>query len=156
MSGRVEVKNTLVQRNTSSMPSDQFTLAFEVRDYECDLQGIVNNAVYQHYLEHARHVFLKQQGIDVAALARQGINLVVTRVEIDYLHPLRSGDLFLVGVSLERVSRLRFRFVQDVLRLPDQKPIISANVVGTAINDRGRPMLPPAIDELLKSETPKQ
>jgi acyl-CoA thioester hydrolase len=138
------------------MPSDQFTLAFEVRDYECDLQGIVNNAVYQHYLEHARHVFLKQQGIDVAALARQGINLVVTRVEIDYLHPLRSGDLFLVGVSLERVSRLRFRFVQDVLRLPDQKPIISANVVGTAINDRGRPMLPPAIDELLKSETPKQ
>jgi hypothetical protein len=43
-----------------------------------------------------------------------------------------------------------------VLRLPDQKPIISANVVGTAINDRGRPMLPPAIDELLKSETPKQ
>ena len=42
----------------------QFTLKFEVRDYECDLQGIVNNAVYQHYLEHTRHVYLKQNEVD--------------------------------------------------------------------------------------------
>ncbi len=34
----------------------QFKLNFEVRDYECDLGGIVNNAVYQHYLEHTRHI----------------------------------------------------------------------------------------------------
>jgi acyl-CoA thioesterase FadM len=40
----------------------QFRLDFEVRDYECDLQGIVNNAVYQNYLEHTRHEFLKQKG----------------------------------------------------------------------------------------------
>ena len=25
-----------------------FSLEMEVRDYECDLQGIVNNANYQH------------------------------------------------------------------------------------------------------------
>ncbi len=36
------------------MEKDQFLLAFELRDYECDLSGIVNNAVYQNYLEHAR------------------------------------------------------------------------------------------------------
>ena len=34
-----------------------FELKMSVRDYECDLQGIVNNAVYQNYLEHARHQF---------------------------------------------------------------------------------------------------
>ena len=27
-----------------------FELKDKVRDYECDLQGIVNNANYQHYL----------------------------------------------------------------------------------------------------------
>lgn len=131
------------------MPSDAFSLPFEVRDYECDLQGIVNNAVYQHYLEHARHVFLRQRGLDFAALAHAGINLVVIRIEIDYLYPLRSGDQFTVGARLERVSRLRFRFVQDIIRLPDLKPIVAANVIGTAINERGRPLLPPSVEQLL-------
>lgn len=126
-----------------------FTLEFEVRDYECDLQGIVNNAVYQNYLEHTRHVFLKSRGIDFAALAAAGVNLVVVRIELDYLHPLRSGDRFLVGLRPERISRLRFGFHQEIRRLPDDKPILRALVTGTAINDRGRPLLPPEIDHIL-------
>ena len=39
-----------------------FELEMKVRDYECDMQGIVNNANYQHYLEHARHEFLQSTG----------------------------------------------------------------------------------------------
>ena len=52
-------------------------LQMAVRDYECDMQGVVNNAVYQNYLEHARHEFLKLHGLDFAVLAKAGINLVV-------------------------------------------------------------------------------
>ena len=44
----------------------------KVRDYECDLQGIVNNANYQHYLEHTRHEFLLSTGVSFAALHEQG------------------------------------------------------------------------------------
>ena len=129
----------------------QFTLNFEVRDYECDLQGIVNNAVYQHYLEHTRHVFLKQKGVDFTSLAESGINLVVIRVEIDYLYPLRSGDHFFVGLNLERVSRLRYGFLQDIYRLPDNKPILKAKVIGTSLNENGRPYLPNELEELFES-----
>ncbi len=129
----------------------QFTLNFEVRDYECDLQGIVNNAVYQHYLEHTRHVFLKQNGVDFTSLAESGINLVVIRVEIDYLYPLRSGDHFFVGLNLERVSRLRFGFLQDIYRLPDNTPILKAKVIGTSLNENGRPCLPNELEELVES-----
>lgn len=39
-----------------------YELEMKVRDYECDLQGIVNNANYQHYLEHTRHEFLTMTG----------------------------------------------------------------------------------------------
>jgi acyl-CoA thioester hydrolase len=131
-------------------PLYQHTLAFDVRDYECDLQGIVNNANYQHYLEHARHQFLKQKNLDFAALAAQGINLVVVRVEIDYLWPLRSGDRFEVRSHVERVSRLRFAFNQNIYRLSDEKAIIAAKVIGTAINAQGRPMLIPEVEALLR------
>lgn len=131
------------------MQNYRFKLNFEVRDYECDLSGIVNNAVYQHYLEHARHVYLKQQGIDFAGLEQRGISLVVIRIEMDFLYPLSSGDKFYVGLIPERVSRLRFGFRQDIYRLPDEKPILKAKVVGTALNEQGRPRLPRVILELI-------
>ena len=129
----------------------QFKLNFEVRDYECDLQKIVNNANYQHYLEHTRHLFLKEKGLDFASLAEAGINLVIFRVEIDYLYPLRSGDQFFVGLNLERVSRLRFGFLQDIYRLSDNKPIAKAVVIVTSVNEDGRPYLPKEIEELMES-----
>ncbi len=128
----------------------QFTLKFEVRDYECDLQGIVNNAVYQHYLEHARHVFLKQNQVDFATLSKNGVDLVVVRVEIDYLHSLRSGDHFEVGLNLFRVSKLRFGFHQDVYRLPERKPIVKAKVIGAPVTKSGRPYLPEKLDALIR------
>lgn len=126
-----------------------FRLDFQVRDYECDLQGIVNNAVYQNYLEHTRHEFLKAVGLDFARLAREGINLVVVRAELDYRTPLQSGDSFRVMLKLQRISRLRFAFLQDIFRLPDDRPVLNARIIGTALDGRGRPVLPPEIESIL-------
>jgi acyl-CoA thioester hydrolase len=122
-----------------------FTLELAVRDYECDLQGVVNNAVYQNYLEHARHEYLKTIGINFAEMTAQGINLVVTRAEIDYKTSLVSGDHFAVEVRLERISPVRIGFRQDIYRLPDRKIVVKALVTGTALNAKGRPQLPEAL-----------
>jgi acyl-CoA thioester hydrolase len=127
-----------------------FFLEMAVRDYECDLQGVVNNAVYQNYLEHARHEYLHSIGIDFAALAQQGINLVVTRVEIDYKLSLTSGNRFVVEVRLERISPVRIGFRQDIYRLPDRKVVVKALVTGTALNAKGRPQLPKELAEILQ------
>ena len=135
------------------MENETYKLKFEVRDYECDLSGIVNNAVYQHYLEHARHRYLKTRGLDFAALEKQGITLVVIRIEMDFLHPLRSGDKFHVAVRPDRVSRLRFGFQQDIYRLPDDKPVLAAKVVITALTERWQPRMPLEVEQLLASGT---
>lgn len=135
------------------MECPAFSTDFEVRDYECDLQGIVNNANYQHYLEHARHTFLKSRGIDFARLTAEGILLIVTRIEIDYKFPLRSGDVFRVSLDLERISRIRFAFNQEIVRLPDGKCIARARVFTASMNDRGRPVLPPEIEHLLPAKS---
>lgn len=117
-----------------------------MRDYECDLQGIVNNAHYQHYLEHARHVWLRENALDFAALAAEGVLLVVYRVEIDYRAPLRSRDTFEVSSAFERVSKLRWCAVQDIVRLPDRAPIASARVYVTSMRPDGRPYLPKDVE----------
>jgi len=111
----------------------------EVRDYECDIEGIVNNAVYMNYLEHARHGFIRSKGFNFADLTQKGIHLVVIRIEADYLYPLRSGDTFYVTTSTERVSKLRIGFSQDIFRSPDNKPILRAKVIGASLNANGQP-----------------
>jgi len=118
-----------------------FEYEMEVRDYECDLQGIVNNSVYQNYLEHTRHKYLKSIGLDFAELTRKGINLVVKRVEIDYQASLVSGDEFISKLRMERISQLRFGMVQHIFRKSDNKLMIKALVIGTSVNERGRPEL---------------
>jgi acyl-CoA thioester hydrolase len=119
-----------------------FRLELKVRDYECDMQGIVNNAVYQNYLEHCRHEFLLSAGIDFNRLTSERIFLVVVRAELDYRTPLRGGDAFWIGLNLERVSLLRFAFLQDIYRSSDRRLVLSARTIGTALNKKGRPYLP--------------
>ncbi|WP_432821075.1 acyl-CoA thioesterase [Trichloromonas sp.] len=127
-------------------------LDFQVRDYECDMQGVVNNAVYQNYLEHARHEFIKTLGVDFADLARQKINLVVVRAELDYKTPLVSSDRFWIGTRLEKLTPLRFVFFQDIYRTADQALVVKARIIGTALNERGRPKMPA---EIARALTPK-
>jgi len=125
-----------------------FSLEFTVRDYECDLQGVVNNANYQHYLEHARHEYLVSKGVSFAGLHEEGIDLIVTKVEIDYKYPLRSRDSFIVKLRTEREGNVRLLFIQEICRIPDEKLIVSARVTGVATK-KGRPVSPRTIAEQL-------
>ncbi|MEN8257276.1 MAG: acyl-CoA thioesterase [Thermodesulfobacteriota bacterium] len=131
------------------MKKPLFSLEMKVRDYECDMQGRVNNAVYQNYLEHSRHEFLLSRKINFADLTRRGINLVVIRAELDYKLPLTSGDTFIAELDVERVSALRFAFAQEIRRASDQKLVLAAKIITTAVNERGRPELPPELLDLL-------
>lgn len=127
-----------------------FWLEMKVRDYECDLQGVVNNARYLHYMEHARHEFLQAHGIDFAKLAAEGIHLMLTRVEVDYRRPLRPGDRFRVSVTVEPVSRLKFCFVQKVVR-EDGEVMVTARNEGVAVRN-GRPVRFKEVERLLKNK----
>ena len=116
-------------------------LEFKVRDYECDMQGVVNNSVYQNYLEHARHDFLLSRGINFTEMTSTGINLVVVRAELDYRKPLKSNDEFAVCSNFRQVSKLRFSFLQDIYRCYDQELMLQAKIIGTSVNQRGRPFV---------------
>ena len=131
------------------MESNAFEIEMSVRDYECDMQGVVNNSVYQNYLEHARHEYLKSIGIDFKECTDKGIFLTVTRAELDYKHPLTSGDTFVVTVNLQQESKVRFAFQQDILLLPERKIAIKAKFIGVALSDAGKPYIPAEFKEII-------
>lgn len=131
-----------------------FIEPFKVRDYECDLQGIVNNAVYQNYLEHTRHEFLISRNIDFAQLSRDGLNLVVTRAELDYKRPLTSGDEFYVGLKFAMKDRVRFQFKQVIHRKSDDAICVQAVIIGTGMSASGRPKVPKELVAQLTGQQP--
>jgi acyl-CoA thioester hydrolase len=130
----------------------EFNTTLQVRDYECDMQGIVNNAIYQHYLEHARHCFLKSRGLDFAALTQAGVIIVIARAELDYLQPLRAGDEFTVSVACSRPGRVRLQFDQTITRVSDGARMLQARLIATAVNEWGRPYFPEELQGLLTAE----
>lgn len=122
---------------------------FVVRDYECDMQGIVNNAVYQNYLEHARHQFIKARGLDFAEITLQGIHLVLIKAELEYKRSLQSGDAFYIETSVERISKLKLAFIQAVHRSEDDQLMLSARMTVTSTTKEGRPVVFEQAERLL-------
>lgn len=114
-----------------------FTLELAVRDYELDSEGIVNNAIYLHYLEHTRHAFVKQEGIPFGSLTRDGLVPVVRRMEIDYHTPLQSGDVMLSRLWIERKGA-RFIFYQDIYKKEGGELVVSAVVTIVCMEKDGR------------------
>ncbi|MDP4206427.1 MAG: acyl-CoA thioesterase [Bacteroidota bacterium] len=128
-----------------------FEIEMKVRDYECDFQGIVNNAVYQNYLEHCRHEFLNEFNLSPVRMHEEGIDAVVTRIEIDYRYSLRSGDAFLIQTGVRKNGNVRFIFDQRIIRKEDSKPIIEAVVTGALVRN-GRPIPPVLFDVAMKEK----
>lgn len=122
-------------------------LPLKVRDYECDLQGIVNNANYQHYLEHARHEFLLSTGTGFALLHEQGIDAVVARISMAFKTPLRSGDEFVCRLAL-RKEGIRYIFLQDIYRKADNRLVLKG-VVEAVSTVNGRLAISTRLEELL-------
>ncbi|MDQ2177765.1 thioesterase family protein [Marinifilum sp. D714] len=125
-----------------------YTLKLKVRDYECDIQGVVNNSVYQNYLEHARHEFLESIGSNFKQLHEEGVDAMVSRIEIDYKTSLTSGDEFEVRLNIEREG-LKLVFNEDIYRTSDNKLCAKGKVFVICLVN-GRLSKGEVFDELFK------
>ncbi|MBQ8046836.1 MAG: acyl-CoA thioesterase [Prevotella sp.] len=104
-----------------------FETRMAVRDYECDIQGIVNNANYLHYLEHTRHLFLKSRGLSFADMHAKGVDAVVARMNLQYKNPLKCDDEFLSCLNVSKEG-LRYIFTQDLYRAADNRLCLRAKI----------------------------
>ena len=105
-----------------------------VRDYECDIQGVVNHANYLHYMEHARHQFLRIIGDSFSSKHGEGFDMFVTHAELDYHRPLRSDDTFVIGITIGRKGPLLV-VDEDVIRESDGVVVCSGRVHVAGVQD---------------------
>ena len=123
-------------------------LEMKVRDYECDIQGVVNNANYQHYLEYARHEFLEHIGGSFSQMHDKGFDLMVSKITLEYKRPLRGGDRFVVCIDARRKgAKLIFR--QDIYNLADGSLSLKGEVDVVCLRD-GRLTRGEVFDEMFK------
>lgn len=131
-----------------------YELEFKVRDYECDLQGIVNNSVYQNYLEHTRHEFLMDHNVSFHQLHMQGVDAVVARIEMAYKTPLKSGDAFISKLYVAKEG-IKYVFHQTIFRKEDNKVCLKAKVDTVVLIDGKLSASHPQLDELLEMSVTK-
>lgn len=130
------------------MRSYIFEYKMKVRDYECDAQGYVNNANYQHYFEVARHEFMGEHGLNFYDLTRKGIDAVVSHVEIRYKSPLFGMDEFSSALNIKKEG-IKYIFYQDIIRLRDKKLCARGKVEVVCLID-GKLSQPYIFDEAFK------
>ena len=104
-----------------------YRLEMKVRDYECDIQGVVNNANYQHYLEYARHEFLEYIGGSFSQMHDEGFDMMVSKITLEYKRPLRGGDRFVVCINAQRKGA-KLVFMQDIYNLADDTLVLKGEV----------------------------
>lgn len=126
-----------------------YELEFKVRDYECDLQGIVNNSVYQNYLEHTRHEFLLENNVSFDLLHQQGIDAVVARIEMSFKYSLKSGDVFVSKLYVKKEG-VKYVFYQVIHRKADDKLCIKAKVDTVVVINGKLAASLPEFDELVE------
>ena len=113
----------------------RFTLRVYYED--TDLAGVVYYANYLKFIERARSEWLRDLGVDQAALKTDGgVVFAVRRIEADYLKPARYDDLLTVVSTFAEQSGARLVLAQSVLR--GEVTLFTAQVTLVCLDSAGR------------------
>jgi len=97
----------------------------QVMFFDTDCAAVVHNIAYLRFIETARTLLAGQMGMSLRSMADSGEFPVVVRTEIDYRFPAGLGDHLEVRGRLEKLERSRFWVAFEVVRVPDEKLIVT-------------------------------
>jgi acyl-CoA thioester hydrolase len=114
------------------------TCTLQVRSYENDSYGHVNNAIYLNYLEYARIEFLKTIGFDYKRMRSLGFALFVKDLYISYKTPAEAGDVLKITTQPIEKRIASGQFNQKIVK-DSGEPVADARITWVFINKNGNP-----------------
>ncbi len=121
------------------MPTDiphHFPVTVYLEDV--DQGGVVYHANYLKYAERARAEMLREGGVSHAVLMARGAAIVVSRLSIRYLRPLRLEERLVVCSRIRDSAAARVTLEQIMVR--DGEPVAELEVELVCLGPAGRPV----------------
>lgn len=129
-----------------------YRTTIEVRGYELDSYGHVNNAVYLNYLEHARWKMLENSSVTRARMKEWKRWPVVASIEAKYLKPAFMGEQLEIETEALELRRVSLTARHTIRR--NGETIFQASVGLVIVNENGRPAEMPEEMMAVWSESP--
>ncbi|KAF5759792.1 putative Thioesterase domain, HotDog domain superfamily [Helianthus annuus] len=117
---------------------------FSVRDYELDKYGVVNNAIFANYCQHACCQLMEKIGINIDTIAQTGNAVALSELLLKYIAPLKIGDKLMVRVRVSDTSAARVYFKHFIVKIPNEEPGLEACATVVWLDKSYRPVrIPP-------------
>lgn len=121
-------------------------LPIHVVAFETDFAGVVSNTRYLEYLERGRYALMNAANMNVEqALELCGAQLVVRRVEVEYLQPARHQDDLELHVCVESHQGARTILQFDLIRSRDGALLMQAKQTLAYLTRQWKPVRVPAL-----------
>lgn len=117
----------------------KFTAKINVRSYELDSFGHVNNATFLNYLEAARSDYLEEMGLSFNDFAKWQAFPVIARHEINYKSPAYFGDELSIVGYIDNIGKSSITFFYDMVN-QNNRHVISASTTMVFVNSAGKPI----------------
>lgn len=130
-------------------PRGASRVPIEVRSYELDPYGHVNNAVYVNWLEHGRLAWLRDRGMSYTSIPESfGVRVVVVSMRLDYKAETSLGDRVVVVSDVVRRGNSSFTFAHRV-EFEDGRAAAEGEVTMVCTRDGRSAPIPPELRERL-------
>lgn len=115
-------------------PGAVATTRLRVRYHECDPMGVAHHASYAPWLEMGRTDLLRDSGVSYAQLEREGVFLVIAKLEVVYKRPVRYDDVVDIHTTWRGGGKVKIEHSYEVWAIER-----SSHTVGAVRGRRAAP-----------------
>lgn len=115
-----------------------------VRYADTDQMGVVYHSNFLVYFEVGRTDYFRQFGFTYRELEKENVFMPVTESYCKHFSSAEYDDELMIVTRLEMISRLKFKFMYEVIRKNDEKRMAEGFTIHVPINGEGKPCRIPA------------